>query len=217
MNDSALPRGYFAIGSLRGAPVRVHWSTPIGAFVLCGGAFVPVAWLAFFALVLFHELGHASLVRRAGFRVVTIDIHALGGVCRWAGRPSDLARAQIAWGGVLAQALLLIAMSLATPIFRSFHHPWLTQIVETWTGANFAMIVLNLIPVRPFDGAEAWKLVPYLFKSARFKSPLVKSEGGSKKRSRADDRRLAEIREIERKLQALRAEGDDGENDTRLH
>ena len=39
-------------------------------------------------------------------QIVSIDVHGLGGVCRWYGVPSPRWRAIIAWGGVLAQAVV---------------------------------------------------------------------------------------------------------------
>ena len=58
-------QGHLVLGRLRGAPVRVHWSAPIGAFVLGRLRYVPWFWLAFLVLVMVHELGHALMVRGA--------------------------------------------------------------------------------------------------------------------------------------------------------
>lgn len=41
--------GYLTLRT-RGAPLRVHWTTPIGAYVLTGADYVPGAWLGFFLL-----------------------------------------------------------------------------------------------------------------------------------------------------------------------
>jgi hypothetical protein len=71
--------GYLTLGRWRTAPERVHWTLPVGALVFGQGRFVPGFWLGFLLLVLIHELGHAVLVRRYRHRVVSIDIHALGG------------------------------------------------------------------------------------------------------------------------------------------
>jgi Zn-dependent protease len=118
--------------------------------------YVPGAWAAFVVLVLVHEIGHAVLVRRYGLSVLSIDVHGAGGACRWAGQTSDVNRAKIAWGGVVAQALLLVATTLVAPVAPG--HPLVVQVVQTWTATNVLVIALNLLPVRPFDGAEAWTL-----------------------------------------------------------
>jgi len=158
---SPAERGYFRVGRVRGAPVRIHWTTPIGAFLfsgmIVGAAFAPGAWAAFVLLVLVHELGHAALVRRFGLRVLAIDVHGAGGACRWQGHATELQRAKIAWGGVLAQALLLVATALVAPIAP--REPLVAQIVQTWTATNVLMIAFNLLPIRGLDGAEAWTLL----------------------------------------------------------
>ncbi len=114
-------RGYLRVARFRGSPVRVHWTTPVGALVFCGTVlgfgFAPAAWGAFVVLLLVHELGHAVVVRRCGLPVRSVDIHGLGGICRYEGHPGEVDRAKIAWGGVVAQALLLVATALLRPSF----------------------------------------------------------------------------------------------------
>src|SRR4051794_24202477 len=95
-------RGYLELFRWRGTPVRVHWTLPIGALLFPGVAFEPFAWVAFFALILIHELGHTVLARRYGHEVVGVDITGFGGVCKWGGDATDYERAAVAWGGVLA-------------------------------------------------------------------------------------------------------------------
>jgi stage IV sporulation protein FB len=184
--------GYFRVGRFRGAPVRIHWTTPIGAFLfsgmIFGAAFAPAAWAAFVVLVLVHEIGHAVIVRRCGLAVLSIDVHGAGGVCRWSGHASDVNRAKIAWGGVVAQTLLLVATTLVAPVAPS--HPLVGQVVQTWTATNLLMIALNLLPVRGLDGAEAWTL---------FRWRNVRALG---KRASLEAKR----RRVEHELKALEAE-----------
>ena len=62
-------------------------------------------------------------------------------------------------------------MLLTTPLWapRLLPSPFVDQIVEVFTATNVVMMLLNLLPVRPFDGAEAWRIfrVRNLFPSAR--------------------------------------------------
>ncbi len=44
--------GWPRIGSFHGAPVRVHWTLPVGAYLFTGASWVPGAWLGFALLVL---------------------------------------------------------------------------------------------------------------------------------------------------------------------
>ena len=153
-----LENGYLRIGSWRGAPLRVHWTMPVGAFLFGRAQFVPVFWAAFFLIVLWHELGHAAMVRRFRHRVVSVDVTGIGGLCRWAGSATPYERSLIAWGGVAAQALLLVValgvrLLLGPPTSALFG-----QIEWAAIQWNLTLIGLNLLPLPPFDGREAWGL-----------------------------------------------------------
>jgi stage IV sporulation protein FB len=159
--------GTLRLGSWRGVPVRAHWTLPLGAFVFGRGRFVPGFWLGFVLVVLIHELGHALVVRRFGLRVVSIDLHALGGECRWAGDPTPLQRARIAWGGVNAQLVALIVAVVVLAVLGPRGTPFVDDLADAFTFTNAYMIALNLIPIAPLDGAEAWKLPGLLRARAR--------------------------------------------------
>ena len=151
--------GYLQIARIRGAPVRIHWSVVLGALFFTGMRFEPAAWLAFLALVLIHELGHAAVVLACGRRVAGIEVLAFGGVCRWSGDTTPMQRAVIAWGGVLAQAVLYAAtwgVVLATggPTSR-----FGMELVSVFTETNLWVAGLNLLPIPPLDGATAWTIV----------------------------------------------------------
>ena len=148
--------GWWRVASWNGVPIRLHWTLPIGAFLLGGLKFRPLFWLGFVVVVFVHELGHAYWVRRFGHKVHQVDIAGFGGACLWSGNASPAERSMIAWGGVLAQ-LVLLAFSIV--LIAIFGLGFLqTQLGQAWTFTNLFLMVLNLIPVRPFDGADAWKL-----------------------------------------------------------
>lgn len=155
--------GYFTVGRLGKrygrAPIRLHWTLPLGMLAFTRFSFVPGAWTAFVGLVLLHELGHAFLVRRARMQVMSVDVHGFGGMCRWYGVPTPTWRAIIAWGGVLAQALVLL---VALPIYLFVPLPpiaFVVQLVDALVWTNLILIVLNLLPIPPLDGAQAWPLL----------------------------------------------------------
>lgn len=148
--------GYLVIGHFGRAPVRVHWSMPVGAFILCGFAFVPGAWLGFLILILAHELGHALFAKALGCEVFSIDAHAVGGFCEITGYVTGKQRSLIAWGGVLAQLAVLLTVPLLSLLLPAW--PFVVQLLSVLTTTNLILIALNLLPVWPFDGAEAWRL-----------------------------------------------------------
>jgi Zn-dependent protease len=155
-----LDTGYLQLGRWRGVSIRAHWTVPLGALVF--GGLRPVFWVAFFGLVFLHEMGHALFVKRFGHRVLSVDLMGFGGLCRWSGRSTQYERSVIAWGGVLAQAaVLLITLSLVA-VF-GWPQWWLAkQLVSVFVGTNAMLIAFNLLPIRPFDGADAWRLLPLL-------------------------------------------------------
>ena len=81
-------RGSITLAHVRGAPIRVHWTTPLGAVVFTSFSLSPLVWISFFLLVLVHELGHAACVRLYGYQVTSIEVNGLGGRCAWAGDPT---------------------------------------------------------------------------------------------------------------------------------
>jgi Zn-dependent protease len=163
-----LERGYFRIARFRGAPIRIHWTFPLGAFLFAGP--IPAGWAAFFVVILVHELGHAFFVRRFGLAVVGIDLHGAGGECRYIlGHETSVQRAIIAWGGILAQALLLgVGQGLA----------WLASLakdssmgltLEMLLVINLYVMLLNAIPCPPLDGWQAWRLFRWAHVRALFR------------------------------------------------
>jgi stage IV sporulation protein FB len=151
-----LNRGSIHLGSYRGVPIRVHWTTPLGAFVFSGARFAPGAWLGFALLIVIHELGHAALARRYGVRVRGIDVYGLGGECRLSGGATKRQYQIIAWGGVLAQAVLFVAAIAALrPLSNT---PFTSELAESFVGTNLWLICFNLLPIAPLDGASAWRV-----------------------------------------------------------
>ena len=179
--------GYLTVGRWSGAPLRIHWTTPIGAYVFTGADYVPGAWLGFVLLVLVHEIGHAVLVRSFRCRIVSIDVHGLGGACSWQGAADEQQRATIAWGGVLGQLVILLTTLLWAKSFDPVSHPFVAQLVSAFTATNVIMVLLNLLPVSPLDGAEAWRV---------FRVKDLSGEGRSR------DRR-ARMKVIQRELDEL--------------
>jgi stage IV sporulation protein FB len=160
-------RGFLTLGKLRGIPIRIHWTMPVGAAVFGGLRFAPAFWLGFFLLVLVHELGHAFYVRRYGHRVLSIEVTGFGGLCRWSGAATPYERAAIAWGGVVAQGLLLLVALAIVVALGPPRAIWSAELAHVFVRTNLWLIGLNLLPIRPLDGAEAWPLARHVFEQLR--------------------------------------------------
>lgn len=183
-----LERGYWTVTRWRGTPIRIHWSTPLGMLVLGRFSFVPGLWLGYLVLILVHEMGHAILSRRQGLRATSIEVHALGGQCRYSGTSISMwQRSVIAWGGVLAQALVFV---VALPISRFVPFPssaFVQDLLYALVTINGMMIVLNLLPFAPLDGAEAWKIFRLLRERTKVRSDIDVDVG------EVDEERVREI------------------------
>ncbi|MFO0587093.1 MAG: hypothetical protein U0441_06135 [Polyangiaceae bacterium] len=175
--------GYFRLGRFGGAPIRIHWSAPIGAFLFCGMGFYPGAWVAFLLLILAHEIGHAVMVRLFRMHVVSVDVHGLGGLCQFVGSTSQMGRSLIAWGGVLGQLVMLAIAGLLWLVLPRFHNIYFWEGMGMFFRPNLMLMALNLLPAPGFDGQEAWKLfgsegLPAWWRRRKSQKARVESKGG---------------------------------------
>jgi Zn-dependent protease len=159
--------GYFTLGHWRGLPIRIHWSAPVSALVFSRFEFAPVFWLGFALLILIHEIGHALMVRWCGATVISVDLDGLGGSCAWTGEVTPIQRALIAWSGVFAQIVLLLATYSYVAVMGPPASLSGTELYSVFTYSNLWMVAFNLIPLRPLDGAEAWPLIPLWYAALR--------------------------------------------------
>ena len=144
-------RGALSIGK-----IHLHWSLALGALLFCAPRFSPLLLAAFAAVVAAHTLGHLAALLACGLRPQALVLHGLGGEIA-AGRaaagsqraPSPVESSIVAWGGVLAQGALI-----ACALLRPLPHDLGIALVRL----NGVALALNLLPVAPLDGAEAWRL-----------------------------------------------------------
>jgi stage IV sporulation protein FB len=191
-----LRSGFLTIGHVLGAAVRLHWSLPLGLALYTRLRFVPGAWLGFVVIVLVHELGHALMAAGFGLRVLTVDAHGFGGVCRYEGYPTPKQRALVAWGGVIAQAALLLVTLALLGVAGWPSGAFAAQLVDALIWMNLTMIAFNLLPIQPLDGAEAWTILVILARSR-----ALRREDAERKRARSETK--AEIYKLDEPDDAL--------------
>ncbi len=159
---------YWTVGRVKGAEVRVHWTLPLGAFLLGGFAIAPLFWLGYITVVLAHELGHAILVWRGGHQVASIDITGFGGACRYdLPEEAEEDKGAIAWGGVLVQLLIASIATLFVLANLPLENPMALELKRAFVTVNLMLVAFNLIPVAPLDGADAWPWLIRRFRAAR--------------------------------------------------
>jgi len=151
-----LDRGYLRVARLWGAELRVHWSVLAAAALAGRLRFEPVIWGGVLAVLVGHQLGHALAVAGAGGTLLGLDTTGIGGSCRWRGAGSVLERAWVAWGGMLMQAVLLgFALACSDSLAASSTG---SQLRFCFVELNLALLVINLLPLPPLDGALAWRI-----------------------------------------------------------
>jgi Zn-dependent protease len=155
----------------RDVPIVLDWTVLIGLpwFYFRHGDLVDMtlAFVAFFFLLLAHELGHAAIAKWRRVPVLEIRLFLLHGHCKHEQPEKRSDHVWIAWSGVGAQfVVLLIAWGLGALLeARAFAwyldaEPVLRILVTT----NLVIIVLNLIPLPGLDGATAWRVLPMAWK-----------------------------------------------------
>ncbi len=161
-----------------GVDVQLRW-TAAAALVayIVAGAWVGLGGLSFtlafcwLLLLITHEAGHATLAGRYRCRPSHIEIGVFGGVCFYdAQSATRWDQARIAWGGVLAQAALAAPFLLLWLLFGADGSETSARVLALLGPWNLAVAAFNLLPIRPLDGATAWRIVPMAFARRRPKS-----------------------------------------------
>ena len=166
--------GYLRVPGVRllHARLHVHVSALVLAAVLLVTGFgqpshALVSVGCYFGVILLHELGHAAMARRLGYAAPAIWLSFLHGACEHDAAETRRDDALIAWGGVLAQLAVAVPL-LALAQLHVFDASPLGRIVVVGFGlASLLLVVFNLLPVRPFDGARAWPLLAILLREWR--------------------------------------------------
>ena len=166
--------GYFKVGTVRGIPVYVHWSFPVGGVLVSLIAHVdPAQWVyfcvAYTVLILFHEGGHVAAARLLGLKVLSLEISGTGGQCRFE-RPRQVRHSVFVYSaGLLAQ---LVVFLLALAYIKVFDVPKSIAglaIAITCTVVNAVLFVANLLPTKGTralgtDGYVLWKLFLHVYR-----------------------------------------------------
>lgn len=150
--------GSMTLGVLRGIPVRAHFTLGLAfAFLVLklGPLGVP-AGVALFVSVLLHELGHAVVAQRLGYRIAAIDLHLLGGAAQITEQPDD-PRDEL-WIAAAGPAVSLLLAGAAAGLGFALGGPFTAAGTLGALGhlalVNLGMAVFNLLPALPMDGGR---------------------------------------------------------------
>ncbi len=152
--------GSLRIATVRGIPVRLHFSLLILMVVLTvhyGWMGLPIGVLLFSSIAL-HELGHSVVAQRFGIPIAGINLHLLGGTAVMTETPrSPRVEILIALAGPAVSLVLAIGFGAAAAVFGGFAgvvQPSWTGILGIASAVNLVMAVFNLIPALPMDGGR---------------------------------------------------------------
>jgi stage IV sporulation protein FB len=160
-----MPQGLWQIAKWKGVPILLHWSVLL-ALLWFGYRYQRIApalltFFGFLALLLIHELGHAIAARARKVAVFGIRLYLLHGVCSHAMPHRERDHVFIAWGGVLAQAVVLVVAVVVSLILARTSpaaEAALDPLFRVLILGNILMIAINLLPVAPLDGHMAWRV-----------------------------------------------------------
>src|ERR1051325_1734620 len=110
------------VGKIRGVKVYVHWSVAaISVLILLNAIEQPmvslIGLLCYWGVILLHETGHVIAAQRLGCTVFSIELYPVWGIPRLGTPWSRFDHCFIAWGGVLAQAVIAVPLAVFIAVF----------------------------------------------------------------------------------------------------
>lgn len=161
---------------IRGVDTYVHWSVfAVAAFILAGVVSHPARTLlgliCYFGVLLIHEAGHMIAAQRKGCRVLSIQFYPVCDITHFETPWSQLDHSVIAWGGVLAQAMVFIPLVAWVAVHAYGKAESANMILAILGFFSLGVAIFNLLPFSPLDGAMAWRLFPALLAGRRRRVP----------------------------------------------
>lgn len=153
------------VAQVCGVDVYVHWTVAAFAAAIVAGAnrrpstMIPGV-AAYLTLLLLHESGHLFMAWRRGCQPYSMALYPIFGLASFEVPESRLDRALVAWGGVLAQAVVAVPLTLYLAIAGFTPSEPVNAVLSILGAYSLLVAAFNLLPVRPLDGSRAWDLLP---------------------------------------------------------
>src|SRR5215831_6634064 len=169
-----MDENHWSLGRWGRIPVAMHW-TVLLAFawmylIFWSFTAMVVGSIAFFIVLVVHEMGHVAMLRRLKVPIDRIVLYGIHGDTShgYAGPGGEIA---VAWSGVGAQLVLLLVV-LALAYFVPLQAiPFAPAIVGpagfVFVNLNIFVMVIALLPIGPFGGRVAWSVFAYWKAQAR--------------------------------------------------
>src|SRR5208283_3668797 len=159
-------QGSFHLFRLAGVDLYLHWSWFLVAMFEISQrrgnygslTFNVLEYLALFALVLLHEMGHALACRSVGAKAVEIKLWPLGGVAYVAPPQRPGATLWSIVAGPLVNVGLFVVLGglfvMGNSLAWGDSAPDFMQFVRAVFFVNLGLLIFNLLPVYPLDGGQ---------------------------------------------------------------
>jgi Zn-dependent protease len=146
----------------------MHW-TVLLAFAWMYLIFMDVALMLMsipfvFLILAVHELGHVVALRRRRIGVTGVTLWGIHGETsynEYAAKPGDVVL--VAWGGVIAQLVLMLGALAAHELVPWRSIPFGAQLDTVMyvvlVKLNIFLMIVALLPIGPFDGHAAWQVL----------------------------------------------------------
>ena len=157
---------------IKGVPVSLHWSVLlIILLILFNVIRHPIesllAIVAYLGVLLIHETGHLIAAQKMRCEVLAIRLYPIFGITDFETPWSKFDHCVIAWGGVVAQAIVAIPIVAGVELFGHSRFEAINAVLGLLGYFSLAIAFLNLLPIKPLDGYIAWAIIPEWFKRLR--------------------------------------------------
>jgi len=137
---------------IRGVGVHIHWTVLLVAIIILLNVIShPLVSLlgltAELSVLLIHESGHMIAAQHLHCKVFSIEIYPIFGFCRFEMPWSRFDHCVIAWGGVIAQAVVAAPIVLYVSIFGYTRFQSINAVLGLLGLFSLGVAAFNLLPI----------------------------------------------------------------------
>ena len=118
-------------------------------------------------MLFFHEWGHVIAAHKRGSEVLSVKLYPIFGLTQFETPWSRFDHCVIAWGGVLAQMVVALPLVAWVAVFGYTRFDAINAVLAILGFFSLGIVVFNLLPFPPLDGATAWGIVPAAIQRGR--------------------------------------------------
>ena len=157
---------------IRGVGVYLHWTVLLIAIIILLNVIRHpltslLGLMAYLGVLLIHESGHLIAAQRMHCKVFSIELYPIFGFCRFETPWSRFDHCVIAWGGVIAQALVAAPIVAYVSIFGYTRFETTNVVLVLLGFFSLSVAAFNILPIPRLDGSIAWGIIPETFKRIR--------------------------------------------------